>query len=66
MNSVIQQQSDPQAADRFKTYDWKNVIDNSIVDKLGERRLLRDALRRQHPRRTGTKGVSCIWKVTAI
>ncbi len=32
--SVIQQQSDPQLAEKFKSYDWKQVIDNSVVDKL--------------------------------
>jgi ABC-type nitrate/sulfonate/bicarbonate transport system substrate-binding protein len=34
VNSVINQQSDPQAAERFKSFDWKQVIDNSVVDKL--------------------------------
>ncbi len=34
VESVIAQQSDPQLAEKFKTYDWKTVIDNSIVDKL--------------------------------
>ncbi len=34
VNSVINQQSDAQLAEKFKTYDWKQVIDNSIVDKL--------------------------------
>lgn len=34
VNSVIKQQSDPQLAEKFKTYDWKQVIDNSFVDKL--------------------------------
>jgi ABC-type nitrate/sulfonate/bicarbonate transport system substrate-binding protein len=34
VNSVVTQQSDPQLAEQMKTYDWKQVIDNSIVDKL--------------------------------
>ena len=34
MNSVVNQQSDPQLAEQMKTYDWKQVIDNSLVDKL--------------------------------
>jgi ABC-type nitrate/sulfonate/bicarbonate transport system substrate-binding protein len=34
VNSVINQQSDAQIAATFKSYDWKQVIDNSIVDKL--------------------------------
>jgi hypothetical protein len=34
VNSVLKQQSDPQLAERMKAYDWKQVIDNSIVDKL--------------------------------
>jgi ABC-type nitrate/sulfonate/bicarbonate transport system substrate-binding protein len=34
VNAVLNQQSDPQLAERMKAYDWKQVIDNSIVDKL--------------------------------
>jgi hypothetical protein len=34
VNSAIQQQSDPQLAEKFKTFDWKTVIDNSLVEKL--------------------------------
>ena len=34
VKSVINQQSDAQLAEKFKTYDWKQVIDNSVVDKL--------------------------------
>jgi ABC-type nitrate/sulfonate/bicarbonate transport system substrate-binding protein len=34
VDAVIYQQSDPQLAEQMKTYDWKQVIDNSIVDKL--------------------------------
>jgi len=34
VNSVINQQSDPQVAERFKSYDWKQVIDNNYVDNL--------------------------------
>jgi ABC-type nitrate/sulfonate/bicarbonate transport system substrate-binding protein len=34
VDSVVKQQSDPQLAEQMKTYDWKQVIDNSIVDKL--------------------------------
>jgi len=34
VDSVVKQQSDPQLAEQMKSYDWKQVIDNSIVDKL--------------------------------
>jgi len=34
VNSVLSQQSDPQLAEQMKAYDFKQVIDNSIVDKL--------------------------------
>jgi hypothetical protein len=34
VESVIEQQSDPQLAEKFKAYDWKTVIDNSVVEKL--------------------------------
>jgi len=34
VDAVISQQSDPQLASQMKAYDWKQVIDNSIVDKL--------------------------------
>lgn len=34
VTSIVGQQSDPQLAEKFKSYDWKQVIDNSIVDKL--------------------------------
>jgi ABC-type nitrate/sulfonate/bicarbonate transport system substrate-binding protein len=34
VNSVVMQQSDPQLAAQMKSFDWKQVIDNSIVDKL--------------------------------
>jgi ABC-type nitrate/sulfonate/bicarbonate transport system substrate-binding protein len=34
VSSVVTQQSDPQLAEQMKTYDWKQVIDNSIVAKL--------------------------------
>jgi ABC-type nitrate/sulfonate/bicarbonate transport system substrate-binding protein len=34
VEAVIVQQSDPQAAQLFRSYDWSQVIDNSIVDKL--------------------------------
>ena len=34
VNSVVGQQSDPQLAEQMKAYDFKQVIDNSIVDKL--------------------------------
>jgi len=35
VDSVINQQAaDAQLAEQMKTYDWKQVIDNSIVDKL--------------------------------
>lgn len=36
VNSVVQQQSDPQLAETFKAFDWKTVIDNSLVDKLAK------------------------------
>jgi len=34
VDSVVKQQSDPQLAEQMKGYDWKQVINNSIVDKL--------------------------------
>jgi len=35
VDAVINQQAaDAQLAEQMKTYDWKQVIDNSIVDKL--------------------------------
>ena len=34
VDSVVNQQSEPQLAEQMKAYDWKQVIDNSIVDKL--------------------------------
>jgi ABC-type nitrate/sulfonate/bicarbonate transport system substrate-binding protein len=34
VDSVVNQQSDPQQAEQMKGYDWKQVIDNSIVEKL--------------------------------
>src|SRR5688572_1822232 len=34
VNSVVNQQSDPQLAEQMKAYDFKQVINNSIVDKL--------------------------------
>jgi ABC-type nitrate/sulfonate/bicarbonate transport system substrate-binding protein len=35
VDSVVNQQAaDAQLAEQMKTYDWKQVIDNSIVDKL--------------------------------
>lgn len=34
VESVIAQQSDAQLAEKFKTFDWRTVIDNSLVDKL--------------------------------
>ncbi len=34
VESVLAQQSSSQLAEQMKAYDWKQVIDNSIVDKL--------------------------------
>jgi len=34
VDAVVTQQSDPQIAEQMKTYDWKQVIDNRIVDQL--------------------------------
>jgi len=34
VKSVLDQQSDPQIAEQMRAYDFKQVIDNSIVDKL--------------------------------
>jgi ABC-type nitrate/sulfonate/bicarbonate transport system substrate-binding protein len=34
VDSVRAQQADPQLAELMKNYDWKQVVDNSIVDKL--------------------------------
>ena len=34
VNSVVSQQADPQLAEQMKAYDFRQVIDNSIVDKL--------------------------------
>jgi ABC-type nitrate/sulfonate/bicarbonate transport system substrate-binding protein len=34
VKTVVDQQPDPQAAEQMKAYDFKQVIDNSIVDKL--------------------------------
>ena len=34
VDAVINQQSDPQLSEQMKKYDWKQVIDNSLVDKL--------------------------------
>ena len=34
VDSVVKQQSDPQLAEQMKSYDWKQVINNGIVDKL--------------------------------
>ncbi|HVH27824.1 MAG TPA: ABC transporter substrate-binding protein [Vicinamibacterales bacterium] len=34
VNAVLSQQADPQLAAQMKAYDFKQVIDNSIVDKL--------------------------------
>jgi ABC-type nitrate/sulfonate/bicarbonate transport system substrate-binding protein len=34
VDAVVKQQSDPQLAEQMKSYDWKQVINNSIVDKL--------------------------------
>ena len=31
---MINQQSDAQLSEQMKTYDWKQVIDNRIVEKL--------------------------------
>lgn len=34
VDAVLGQISDPQLAERMKTFDWKTVIDNKVVDKL--------------------------------
>jgi ABC-type nitrate/sulfonate/bicarbonate transport system substrate-binding protein len=34
VDSVVKQQADAQLAEQMKSYDWKQVINNSIVDKL--------------------------------
>lgn len=34
VDSVLAQQADSQVGQQMKAYDWKQVIDNSIVDKL--------------------------------
>jgi ABC-type nitrate/sulfonate/bicarbonate transport system substrate-binding protein len=34
VDAVVNQQSDPQLSEQMKQYDWKQVIDNSIVEKL--------------------------------
>ena len=34
VKSVIDQQADPNIAAQMKAYDWKQVIDNSVVEKL--------------------------------
>jgi ABC-type nitrate/sulfonate/bicarbonate transport system substrate-binding protein len=34
VTAVLAQQSDPQIGGQMKSYDWKQVIDNRIVDKL--------------------------------
>ena len=34
VESVINQQSDAQLSEQMKTYDWKQVVDNRIVEKL--------------------------------
>jgi len=34
VDSVVNQQSDPQLSEQMKKYDWKQVIDNSLVEKL--------------------------------
>jgi ABC-type nitrate/sulfonate/bicarbonate transport system substrate-binding protein len=34
VKAVLDQQSDPQVAEQMRSYDFKQVIDNSVVDKL--------------------------------
>jgi hypothetical protein len=34
VKSVVAQQSDPQIAAQMKAYDFRNVIDNSTVERL--------------------------------
>ena len=34
VDAVVNQQSDPQLSEQMKKYDWKQVIDNSLVEKL--------------------------------
>jgi ABC-type nitrate/sulfonate/bicarbonate transport system substrate-binding protein len=56
VDAVIQQQSDPQLAAQMKAYDWKQVIDNSIVDKLVKdgffEQLFGDSARTEQNRKT--------------
>ncbi len=55
VKSVLAQQTDPQVAERLKTYDWHQVIDNSIVDRLIRegffRELFGDAIRPEEERK---------------
>ncbi|MEO8098113.1 MAG: ABC transporter substrate-binding protein [Acidobacteriota bacterium] len=34
VKSILDQQTDPQLAEQMKAYDWKQVINNGVVDKL--------------------------------
>ena len=34
VDAVVNQQSDPQLSEQMNKYDWKQVIDNSLVEKL--------------------------------
>jgi hypothetical protein len=57
VESVIAQQSDPQLAEKFKTFGWKTVIDNNIVDKLVKDgffvSLFGDSIRPEQERKAG-------------
>jgi ABC-type nitrate/sulfonate/bicarbonate transport system substrate-binding protein len=57
VSSVVNQQADPQLSELMKNYDWKQVIDNSIVDRLvGEGffvQLFGDDVRAEQERKAG-------------
>jgi hypothetical protein len=42
VESVLAQQSDAQIAAQMKTYDWRQVIDNSVVSRLVEQGFFRE------------------------
>jgi ABC-type nitrate/sulfonate/bicarbonate transport system substrate-binding protein len=55
VQSVLEQQPDPQLAAQLKAYDWKQVIDNSVVDRLVQqgffRQLFGESIRAEEERK---------------
>ena len=53
VNSVVSQQADGSSAEQMRAIRLQTVIDNSIVDRLVEGRVLRADVRRQRQGRAG-------------